>query len=97
MCAVRMLESPFLNLQRTCRTRISRPSTMLMCSACSIPLALPQSQSYTLHFFLILMLFYRLWMKDERRGSIVITSSMSSRIINKSAEAEPLAQVRILP
>ena len=34
-------------------------------------------------------------MKHNHRGSIVITCSMSSQIINKSAEAEPLTQVRI--
>ena len=34
-------------------------------------------------------------MSYNNGGSIVITSSMSSRIINKSAETEPLTQVRI--
>ncbi|KAF8801994.1 NADP-dependent mannitol dehydrogenase MtDH [Phlegmacium glaucopus] len=35
----------------------------------------------------------KLWMEKGRRGSIVITCSMSSQVINKAAEAEPLAQV----
>ena len=34
-------------------------------------------------------------MSHNTGGSIVITCSMSSQIINKSAEAEPLTQVRI--
>ena len=37
--------------------------------------------------------FPRLWLERKQQGSIVITSSMSSRIINKAAEAVPLAQV----
>ena len=36
-------------------------------------------------------------MSKNHGGSIVITSSMSSRIINKSAEAKPLAQVQVTP
>ncbi|KIJ93044.1 hypothetical protein K443DRAFT_413687 [Laccaria amethystina LaAM-08-1] len=35
----------------------------------------------------------KLWLERKQQGSIVITSSMSSQIINKSAEAIPLAQV----
>lgn len=70
-----------------------------MCLACSIPLALPQSQLYASNVLLPsnLVLSYRLWMREKREGSIVITCSMSSHIINKSAEAKPLTQVGILP
>lgn len=35
----------------------------------------------------------KLWLERKQQGSIVITSSMSSQIINKSAEAASLAQV----
>ena len=38
--------------------------------------------------------YTRLWMSHNTEGSIVITCSMSSQIINKTAEAEPLTQVR---
>ena len=41
----------------------------------------------------IVIPFPRLWLERQQQGSIVITSSMSSQIINKSAEAAPLAQV----
>ena len=69
---------------------------MSMCTVYSTPLALPQSQSYVSHLILpIFTLSYRLWISQNIKGSIVITSSMSSQIINKSAEAEPLTQVRL--
>ncbi|KAF8965788.1 NADP-dependent mannitol dehydrogenase MtDH [Flammula alnicola] len=35
----------------------------------------------------------KLWKENNQGGSIVITASMSSRIINKAAEAKPLTQV----
>jgi hypothetical protein len=54
------------------------------------------SQCYTSHSCLFNPCFlFRLWMSQNTGGSIVITCSMSSQIINRSAEAEPLTQVRI--
>lgn len=37
--------------------------------------------------------FSRLWLEEKSKGSIVITSSMSSQIINQSGINEPLTQV----
>jgi sorbose reductase len=62
--------------------------------------AAAKSVIYVSHFILpsfekfVFSFSYRLWMKHNTGGSIVITCSMSSQIINKSAEAEPLTQVR---
>lgn len=38
----------------------------------------------------------RLWMHTKHKGSIVITSSMSSQIINSVAPNQALTQVKIL-
>lgn len=72
---------------------------MLTCLVFSIPLAQFQSNfplpiPPTLPFSYFNKSINRLWINREQRGgSIVITSSMSSQVINKISENQPLSQV----
>ena len=92
-----MLVYPFPSQHLISPTTISKTYSTSTYLASLTPLVRWLSASFSLSLSLydgpIVILFPRLWLERKQQGSIVITSSMSSQIINKAAEATPLAQV----